>query len=171
MVVPVLSTIGYEGASLDDFLATLQRAGVAAVIDIRDVPASRRPGFSKNVLAAALASAGVSYTHLKPLGDPKPGREAARRGDHDEFVRVFTAHVASPQADVALQQAVDIATSKPSVLLCYERDPRHCHRTLVARMMKGLATFEIRDLGVQKAQVRSGGTSSGAQHGGVLAVA
>ena len=145
-----LSTIGYEGASLEDFLATLQRAGIKQVIDIRDVPVSRRPGFSKNVLMRALEEEGITYLHLKPLGDPKPGREAARAGRFDEFNAIYGSHILLPAGQHALQVAVNSATALPSALLCYERDYKHCHRTLVATAMTELSSFQIRNLGVQK---------------------
>lgn len=74
-------TIGYEGATQDQFIATLQQAGVVQVIDVRAVPLSRKPGFSKNVLAAGLKAAGIAYVHLKALGTPPEGREAARKGN------------------------------------------------------------------------------------------
>lgn len=145
-----LSTIGYEGASIDDFLDTLNRAGIKQVIDIRDVPVSRRPGFSKNILARALETEGISYLHLKPLGDPKPGREAAREGRFEDFRTIYGAHLALPAAQESLKVAVEYASKSPSVLLCYERDFKHCHRALVAQAMTDLSCFEIRNLGVQK---------------------
>lgn len=150
-----LFTIGYEGAEVDHFLATLAEAGVMHVIDIRDVPASRKRGFSKNSLASALEERGIGYTHFKSLGDPKPGREAMRRGDYAAFLEIYNDHVDQPPARASLHEAVSIALTEPSVLLCYERDPKHCHRTLVARMMNGLASFTVRHLGVNARSVRA----------------
>src|SRR5688572_434272 len=100
-----LYTIGYEGAALSDFVATLHVARIKHVMAVRQVPQSRRPGFSKNVLAAALALEGIGYSHWKQLGDPKPGREAARQGRMEEFREIFEAHLALPQSQEALQQA------------------------------------------------------------------
>lgn len=148
-------TIGYEGAAPDHFLATLIDAGVTHVIDVRDVPASRKRGFSKSALALALEDRGISYTHFKALGDPKPGREAMRRGDYEAFLKIYNSHVEQPQAQASLSDAVNIALAEPSVLLCYERDPKHCHRTLVADMMKELASFTIRHLGVNSWKLRT----------------
>ncbi|MFL0413360.1 DUF488 family protein [Sphingomonas sp. 179-I 2A4 NHS] len=146
----MLATIGYEGASIADFLATLDLAGVKQVIDIRDVPVSRRPGFSKNILASALHDQGVSYVHYKALGDPKPGREAARAGQFDAFRAIYEKHLTLDAGQEALKSAVEVAKSVRSVLLCYERDSRHCHRTIVANAMSELYAFQIRHLGVQK---------------------
>lgn len=142
-------TIGYEGASVDGFLNTLLEAGVSHVIDIRDVPASRKPGFSKSALASSLDSVGICYTHLKPLGDPKPGRDAMRGGDYEAFLQIYERHISQPVAQVSLKQAIEIAETEVSVLLCYERDPKFCHRTLVAERIRGATSLSITNLGVR----------------------
>ncbi|TAN54890.1 MAG: DUF488 domain-containing protein, partial [Rhodospirillales bacterium] len=84
-----LFTIGYEGSSIEDFMATLLLANIRTLIDVRDLPISRRPGFAKKALAGALEKVGISYVHLKGLGDPKEGREAAKANDLEEFIRIF----------------------------------------------------------------------------------
>ncbi|HYW15471.1 MAG TPA: DUF488 domain-containing protein [Allosphingosinicella sp.] len=143
-----LFTIGYEGASLPDFIETLRLARVQHVLDVRDVPQSRRAGFSKKGLAAALADQGFSYSHAKQLGDPKAGREAARRGDLEAFRRIFEAHLALEETQIALLRAAHIASERATVLLCFERDPSHCHRTLVARSINELCSLNVQNLGV-----------------------
>jgi uncharacterized protein (DUF488 family) len=90
-------TIGYEGASVQGLIGTLEHMGIQHVLDVRELPQSRRPGFSKKVLAEALAQAGIEYSHLRQLGDPKNGREAARRGDINEFKAIFEAHMDTPK--------------------------------------------------------------------------
>jgi len=127
-----LLTIGYEGAALDGFLSALRHARVSVVIDIRAVAASRRPGFSKTALSAVLSGAGVDYLHLRALGDPKPGREAARAGQMAEFRRIYTAHLRSAPAKAALAEAVEVAQQQAACLLCYEAEPDGCHRSIVA---------------------------------------
>lgn len=154
MMAETVFTIGYEGAEVGPFIATLAEAGVTHVIDIRDVPASRKRGFSKSALSCALEEQGIGYTHLKPLGDPKAGREAMRRGDYEAFLEIYKDHINQPAARISLGEAVNIALEEPSALLCYERDPKHCHRTLVAGLMTGLASFTIRHLGVNSRNVR-----------------
>jgi uncharacterized protein (DUF488 family) len=124
-------TIGYEGATVDTFLAALSAAGVQRVIDVRALPLSRRPGFSKSALAAALKEVGIDYVHLKPLGTPKPGRDAAKKGDVATLTAVYEAQLALPEAQVAAAQMLALADELPSALLCFERDPCHCHRTLL----------------------------------------
>lgn len=143
-----LFTIGYEGASVEDLIATLQLAGVEHVLDVRELPQSRRPGFSKNGLAAALAVCRIGYSHTKQLGDPKEGRDAARRGDWETFRRVFEGHLALDATKAALADAARVASSKATVLLCFERDPRNCHRALVARSMSEICSLNVQNLGV-----------------------
>jgi uncharacterized protein (DUF488 family) len=124
-------TIGYEGATMPEFLATLQDAGVGRVIDVRAVANSRRPGFSKTPLRNALAEVGIDYVHLRALGTPAAGREAARAGRKAELERIYAGQLETPQALAEGAIMLDLATDKPSALLCYERDPACCHRTLL----------------------------------------
>ncbi|MDP1026431.1 DUF488 domain-containing protein [Sphingomonas sp. KR1UV-12] len=124
-------TIGYEGATMDAFIAALRTAGVARVIDVRALPLSRRPGFSKSPLAASLREAGIGYVHLKALGTPKRGRDAAKKGDVATLRAVYDDQLVLPEAQVAAARMLELAGEVPSALLCYERDPCHCHRTLL----------------------------------------
>ncbi|QNN65850.1 DUF488 domain-containing protein [Sphingomonas rhizophila] len=126
-----LFTIGYEGATQPDFLAALKAAGVERVIDVRALPLSRRPGFSKTPLANALAEEGIEYVHLRALGTPAAGREAARKGRHQELERIYAAQLELPEAIVAGQRMRELASEKPSALLCFEREPGGCHRSLL----------------------------------------
>ncbi len=124
-------TIGYEQVTQADLVAALQAAGVQRVIDVRAVPLSRRPGFSKNILAAGLAEHGIDYILLKALGTPPEGREAARKGRRDVLARVYAGQLEQPEAMVQAAQMIELAAEKPSALLCFERDPAGCHRTLL----------------------------------------
>jgi len=124
-------TIGYEGTTMPDFIAALQAAGVQRVIDVRALPLSRRPGFSKTPLRGALDEAGIEYVHLKALGTPAEGRNAARAGRHAELERIYAGQLELPEAIAQSAQMLELAAEKPSALLCFEREPRHCHRTLL----------------------------------------
>ncbi len=124
-------TIGYEATTMAEFIASLKGAGVERVIDVRALPLSRRPGFSKNMLAATLKEAGVEYVHLKNLGTPKPGRDAAKKGDVATLVAVYETQLGLPEAQAEAARMRALAAEKPSALLCYERNPQHCHRTLL----------------------------------------
>ncbi len=126
-----LFTIGYEGTTVGEFLSALQNAGVERVIDIRAVPNSRRPGFSKTPLRNALAEAGIDYVHLRALGTPADGRAAARAGRQTDLERIYEGQLELPEAIAQSAQMIDLAEEKPSALLCYERDPGGCHRTLL----------------------------------------
>ena len=124
-------TIGYEATTMAEFLAALTRAGVQRVIDVRALPLSRRPGFSKSSLAASLREVGIDYVHLKQLGTPKRGRDAAKKGDVATLRDVYDVQLGLPEAQAQVAQMRVLAAEKPSALLCYERDPCHCHRTLL----------------------------------------
>ena len=124
-----LFTIGYEGATQEELVAALKNGGVERVIDVRAVPMSRKPGFSKNVLAAGLKEAGIDYVHLKALGTPAEGREAARKGRLADMERIYAEQLETPEAAAEAARMIALAEEKPSALLCYERDPAHCHRT------------------------------------------
>jgi uncharacterized protein (DUF488 family) len=124
-------TIGYEATTMSDFLAALGAAKVARVIDVRALPLSRRPGFSKSSLAASLKEAGIDYVHLKSLGTPKRGRDAAKKGDVATLEAVYAEQLALPEAQAQAAIMMGLAAEMPSALLCFERDPCHCHRTLL----------------------------------------
>jgi uncharacterized protein (DUF488 family) len=146
--MPRIFTIGYEQATQAQVIGALKAAGVKLVIDVRAVAASRRAGFSKGVLAASLKDEGVDYLHLKALGTPKAGREAARAGRTDEMHQIFEAHLAEPEAQLALADATDLAGKRPSALLCYEADPAHCHRRILTDRLAEERGFEVVDLRV-----------------------
>ena len=141
-----LRTIGYETAPLTAVIKALQEAGVETMIDVRAVAASRRAGFSKRVLAASLAEAGIAYAHLPALGTPKTGRQAARAGRTAEMRAIFEASLAEPAAQLALGDAIEIARERPAALICYEADAARCHRRIVADHMAERAGFEVEDL-------------------------
>jgi uncharacterized protein (DUF488 family) len=124
-------TIGYEGTTVPEFIAALQAAEIERVIDVRALPLSRRPGFSKSSLRAALGEAGIEYVHLKALGTPAEGRNAARAGRHADMERIYAGQLELPEAMAQSAEMLELAREKPSALLCMEREPAHCHRTLL----------------------------------------
>ena len=145
-----LATIGYEKATLDAVIATLTAAGVRQVIDVRAVASSRRAGFSKTILAASLLDAGIEYLHLRALGTPKAGREAARKGRIDEMHVIFEGQLATPEAEAALARAAQEAQATPSALLCYEADAAGCHRRIVADRIVKATGLKVLDLDVPR---------------------
>jgi uncharacterized protein (DUF488 family) len=144
--VPPLFTIGYEGKTLDEFLGELTAAGVELLIDVRAVAASRRPGFSKTALSGALGERGIGYLHLRPLGTPAAGREAARKGRIAEMRLIYADQLETPEALLAMEQALDAAGGKKAALLCYEADAAGCHRSMLAERMLERNRFEVRNL-------------------------
>jgi len=165
-----LFTIGYEGSSIADFRATLEGAQINLVIDVRDVPISRKRGFSKTALASWLASAGISYLHLKGLGDPKPGRNAAREGRFADFRRIFAAHLVSDVAQADLARAVEAAIGNKACLLCFERDHHNCHRCMVAEAMVQRRDFKLLHLGVRSGLATNRIPAFECTHGGAPAI-
>jgi uncharacterized protein (DUF488 family) len=143
----VLFTIGYEDSTLEKTVATLQHAAVKTLIDVRAIAASRRPGFAKQALSKRLERAGIAYVHLRDLGTPKPGRDAAKIGDIDTMKIVYRDHLKKPEVQFALVEAIDWAQKATSCLLCLERDHNSCHRSIVAGVMAKKGEFEIKHLG------------------------
>src|SRR3954464_11965084 len=130
-------TIGYEGATVGEFVAALQNAAVKRVIDVRALPLSRRPGLLKTPPRSALEEAGIDYVHLKALGTPSEGRTAARAGRHADMARIYAGQLELPEAMMQAAQMLELAREKPSALLGMEREPAHCHRTLLLDAVVG----------------------------------
>ncbi|RYG17843.1 MAG: DUF488 domain-containing protein [Caulobacteraceae bacterium] len=130
-----LFTIGYEGATQPDVIARLKAAGVEVLVDVRAVAASRRAGFSKTLLGESLKVEGVDYLHLRDLGTPKPGREAARKGRIDEMRAIFADHMEEPASRLAYERLRALAAEKRVALLCFEADHAGCHRAVLAERL------------------------------------
>lgn len=126
-------TIGYERTGLPGFIDTLQAVKIKTLVDVREIANSRRAGFSKKILAASLSEAGIAYIHMKALGTPKAGREAARRGDTKTMTRIFEAKMVEPEAQLALAETAKRASKGRLCLMCLEHDWRECHRNIVAQ--------------------------------------
>jgi len=143
----VVATIGYEGATVAGFVATLKTGGVELLVDVRAVASSRRPGFAKTRLAANVNAVGIEYLHLRGLGTPADGRAAARAGHHAEMRRIFLRHLARPESQFELETLADLVRNGPRLcLLCFEADPAHCHRSIVADALGALVPIEIHHL-------------------------
>lgn len=136
-------TVGYEGTTIERFVAALIASKIQTLVDVREVAISRKKGFSKKALASALSEVGIDYVHLKALGDPKPGREAAKRGDFTEFKKIFTTHLETDVAQESLDELREIIGSSRVCLLCFEKDPCHCHRNIVASRLESENNAEV----------------------------
>jgi uncharacterized protein (DUF488 family) len=141
----VIYTVGYEGTTISSFVAVLTSIGITMLADVRAVPISRKKGFSKNALRLHLAEAGIEYRHFVDLGDPKEGRDAARRGEMEIFKKVYTGHLKTKEALGALANLEACCTDAVVCMMCFERDPAGCHRTIIAGELAraGLATFDL----------------------------
>lgn len=140
-------TIGYEGADPERFRTALLGAGVALLADVRAVALSRKRGFSKTALREGLESSGIGYLHLVALGTPKEGRAAARAGDAGTLRRIYCEALRTEAAGAALENLASLASAEPVCLMCFERDPEHCHRRIIGERL-GERGFEVVDLSV-----------------------
>jgi len=142
-----LFTIGYEQAKPAAVMRELKQAKIDLVVDTRAVAASRRPGFSKRQLAAALAEEGIDYVHLQKLGTPAEGRQAARAGDYDRLWKIYDKHIQQAESQQALGELLALIKSKKRIaLLCYCRDPKTCHRSRIVAQVKKRARVKVEDL-------------------------
>jgi uncharacterized protein (DUF488 family) len=141
-----LLTIGYEGTTISAVLHALEQARVGLLVDVRALPQSRKPGFSKRQLGAGLEERGMRYVHLQGLGTPKSGRDAVRAGNVTAMHRIFRAHMTSDRAQADLASATELARSARACLLCFERDHEKCHRSIVAEMIAAQTGQRIRNL-------------------------
>jgi uncharacterized protein (DUF488 family) len=142
-----IATIGYEGATVEGVMGALTKESVELLVDVRALASSRRPGFAKTRLSANLAEVGIEYLHLRRLGTPAEGRAAARAGHHDEMRRIFLEHLATGEAQEELHLLADLVRQgKRVALLCFEADPSHCHRSMVAGALGQLVPITVHDL-------------------------
>lgn len=142
-----LFTVGYEQTPPLAVYDAIEKAGVKLLVDVRAVTSSRRPGFSKNQLAAALDERGISYVHLQALGTPKEGRLAARSGDIPTLKKIYSAHLKKPEAREEMDELAALTLKAgPVCLLCYERDHTNCHRTFIAEIIEKRDGVKIENL-------------------------
>ena len=133
-----LLTLGYEGRTLQEFVRLLRAERVDVVLDVRDVPWSHKPGFSRKPLAEGLEAAGIRYVHAGFAGNPKHLR--AQAGSNQEALVLYAAHLDATPAVLAQFDVLvgDLqAEGKRVCLLCLERDPALCHRAILAARWAG----------------------------------
>lgn len=141
-----LFTIGYEGTAQPEVIGRLKAAGVETLVDVRAVAASRRAGFSKTILGESLRAEDIDYLHLRALGTPKSGRDAARKGRIGEMRAIFADHLTEPQAQMELAQLKGLARERRVALLCFEADYAGCHRAVLAERLAAEDGFEVVNL-------------------------
>ena len=137
-----LYTIGYEGRALDEFIAMLSAEKIERVIDIRELPLSRRRGFSKTPLGEALRAAGIDYVHMRSAGNPyRKEKDTIPRA---KLLAKYEAHIA--KAGAVVDEVAEAVRGRRAALLCYEHDPAECHRSLLAPRVAKKLRAKIRDL-------------------------
>lgn len=141
-----LCTIGYEGFTAEQWVTRLKAQRIDVVVDVREMPISRKRGFSKSRLADLLMQNDIDYVHLRSLGNPKPLRERLKSGwAFDEFAQEF-GRLLDEQSD-ALEELKTLAADRRVCLVCFEEDPAYCHRSIVAeRVVPLLSGVEVRHL-------------------------
>lgn len=126
-----LYTFGYEGLSIDSFIARLKAVGVETVYDVRELPLSRKKGFSKTSFGIALRDAGIEYIHLPIFGCPRPIRDQYRNdGNWNRYEKAFNSYLAKQMAEVKV--LARSAHETTACLVCFESDFNFCHRSIVA---------------------------------------
>ena len=141
-----LLTVGYEGSDIETFISRLLSEGVEKIVDVRELPLSRKRGFSKNRLREAAAEVGIEYVHLKSLGDPKEGRLAARAGKYDLFRQVFNEHMKTDEAQEGLRLLGQIVDEHRACLMCFERNHEGCHRHIVVDQLLAMKEIDVRHI-------------------------
>ena len=128
----VTFTIGYAGRTLGEFVAALVEAEVDRVIDVRELPLSRRKGFSKTLLSQALARRGIEYVHLRAAGNPYRDKKQ----DVEHCLALYAGHLDDHPA--VLTEVNAAATGRRAALLCVEAEACHCHRSVIADRLRRL---------------------------------
>ena len=142
-----LMTIGYEGLDLATFLTALKANSVTTLVDVRELPLSRKKGFSKSALAAAVEAAGISYMHVPELGCPRDiRRDYYSDGDWSRYKKRFNAYLGGQR--VTLKRLVGIAKGSRACLVCFEADHQLCHRSLITAALSSLDKTRIKHLRV-----------------------
>lgn len=150
-----LFTFGYEGLDIDSFVARANNAGLKTIVDVRELPLSRKKGFSKSSFREALATAGIAYVHMPALGCPKLIRDAFKAdGDWAAYTREFMKYIATQ--DVTVRELVKIAKATTVGLVCFEADYTRCHRTYVASAARKLGGPSVLHLTAKTAFPDSG---------------
>ena len=140
----IVFTIGYEGRSSDTFRSTLVDNDIGRLVDVRQMPRSRKPGFSKGSLSRLLSESGIEYIHMEPLGSPRSAREKMNEtGDLSSFLDSYKRHLESVSA--GMNTLVRLADEMPTSIMCLERDASKCHRSVIAARLRELG-FEVKDL-------------------------
>lgn len=144
-----IATIGYEGRAQHDLIELLVAADITLLVDVRIRAQSRKPGFSRSTLAAGLAAVEIGYEHLRALGTPLDIRAEFRAGNTDHARDRYREYLlGDPDAHVELETLAELCERERVAILCFEHDPRVCHRAVVAEELLRLHGISTVHLGV-----------------------
>ncbi len=128
-------TIGYEGRDIEEFVDRLKQFHISRLIDVREIPLSRKPGFSKTLLRERLESENIEYVHVKALGSPSSIRNKLKTDlDYDYFFKAYNDHLS--QNMEVIEEVYRFLSDGTNCIMCFERFPEKCHRTAVADKIK-----------------------------------
>lgn len=143
----LVCTIGHSTHALDEFIALLLANGVTRLLDVRTVPRSRRnPQFNRETLPAALAAAGVAYTHMPGLGGLRhTRRDSPNTGWRNLSFRGYADYMQTQEFADNVQQVIEFARDDRCALMCAEAVPWRCHRSLIgdALLVRGVQVEDI----------------------------
>lgn len=152
-------TIGYEGLNVDAFMSLLARYDVETVVDVRELPLSRKPGFSKKALANTLNLTGLEYVHMADLGCPKPVRDRYREdGNWKRYTEGFLEHLESQETAIA--ELSELVGTSNCALLCFEADFNYCHRSMVANAVRDYCGADISHIKASDANAKKADPAS-----------
>lgn len=130
-----LLTIGYEGREINEFVDRLKQFNISRLIDVREIPLSRKPGFSKSALRERLEDENIEYVHVKALGSPSPIRNKLKSDrDYDYFFKAYGEYLS--QNKQVIKELYKFISDGINCIMCFERLPEKCHRTTVADRIK-----------------------------------
>lgn len=143
-------TIGYEGIDFDTFISKLKVNNIDTLVDVRQMPVSRKKGFSKKRLAEWLAEEGIGYEHYVRLGCPRTIRDQYRVDKNwQRYETDYVDFLQSERGDEVNSLSV-LAKSKRCALMCFEADFTFCHRSLITRQMVADYGFSEQHIGLIK---------------------
>lgn len=137
-----LYTVGYEGLTSGEFFDLLDASGIETLVDVRDMPRSRKAGFSKKLLASTAESNGIAYLHMRQLGSPGPMR-TRYHSDHnwETFSAEYSVHLETQ--DPAMSELADLVTESRCCLMCYETEASLCHRSVITGRLPKFLTQSL----------------------------
>lgn len=133
--------VGYEGLTISEYIQVLRDLQVSTLVDVRLNATYRKPGFSKTRLKGYLADAGIPYLHYRELGNPKDNRKGfwddPSTGSHVQSVNHFKNLILCDDYKVSLLKNLkNMSQCENVALLCYEKAPEKCHRTVLIELIR-----------------------------------